>query len=317
MSLAPESGTESALDAYSRIVTAVAADLTPHVAALQVTGPDGRSGAGSAVVVSTDGLLLTNAHVVGRATRGVAVFSDGSESAVDVVGADPLSDLAVVRAREATPEPAELGDAGGLRVGQLVVAVGNPLGLSGSVTAGVVSGLGRSLPTRDGRTARVVEDVIQTDAALNPGNSGGALADSSSRVVGINTAVAGWGLGLAIPVNDTSRRIVGALVADGRVRRAYLGLVSTPAPLPAALAERTGRRRGLRIVDVVGGAPADRAGLKAGDLVLEAGRRPVADAQSLQRLLFAEAIGRPLPMTVHRRGAMVDVITVPTELTGG
>ena len=254
MSLAPESGTESALDAYSRIVTAVAADLTPHVAALQVTGRDGRSGAGSAVVVSTDGLLLTNAHVVGRATRGVAVFSDGSESTVDVVGADPLSDLAVVRAREATPEPAELGDAGELRVGQLVVAVGNPLGLSGSVTAGVVSGLGRSLPTRDGRTARVVEDVIQTDAALNPGNSGGALADSSSRVVGINTAVAGWGLGLAIPVNDTSRRIVGALVAD---------------------------------------------------------------AQSLQRLLFAEAIGRPLPMTVHRRGAMVDVITVPTELTGG
>jgi S1-C subfamily serine protease len=317
MSLAPEPGIESALDAYSRIVTAVAADLTPHVAALQVTGPDGRSGAGSAVVVSDDGLMLTNAHVVSRAARGVAVFSDGSETDVVVVGADPLSDLAVVRARGETPAPAELGDAGALRVGQLVVAVGNPLGLSGSVTAGVVSGLGRSLPTRDGRTARVVEDVIQTDAALNPGNSGGALADSSSRVVGINTAVAGWGLGLAIPINDTSRRIIGTLVADGRVRRAYLGLVSTPAPLPAALAERTGRRRGLRIVDVVPGAPADRAGLKAGDLVLEAGRRPVADAQSLQRLLFADAIGRPLPMTVHRRGAMVDVITLPSELTGG
>jgi S1-C subfamily serine protease len=298
-------------------VTAVAADLTPHVAALQVTGPDGRSGAGSAVVVSDDGLMLTNAHVVSRAARGVAVFSDGSEADVVVVGADPLSDLAVVRARGETPPPAELGDAGSLKVGQLVVAVGNPLGLSGSVTAGVVSGLGRSLPTRDGRTARVVEDVIQTDAALNPGNSGGALADSSSRVIGINTAVAGWGLGLAVPINDTSRRIVTTLVADGRVRRAYLGLVSTPAPLPAALAERTGRRRGLRIVDVVPGAPADRAGLKPGDLVLEAGRRPVADAQSLQRLLFAEAIGRPLPMTVHRRGAMVDVITLPGELTGG
>jgi S1-C subfamily serine protease len=245
------------------------------------------------------------------------VFSDGSGSDVVVFGSDPLSDLAVVRARGETPPPAELGDAGSLKVGQLVVAVGNPLGLSGSVTAGVVSGLGRSLPTRDGRTARVVEDVIQTDAALNPGNSGGALADSSSRVVGINTAVAGWGLGLAVPINDTSRRIVTTLVADGRVRRAYLGLVSTPAPLPAALAERTGRRRGLRIVDVVPGAPADRAGLKPGDLVLEAGRRPVADAQSLQRLLFAEAIGRPLPMTVHRRGAMVDVITLPGELTGG
>ncbi|SOE03668.1 S1C family serine protease [Blastococcus haudaquaticus] len=316
MDAAAGSESEGALDAYSRIVTAVAGDLTPHVAALQVTGPDGRSGAGSAVVVDGEGLLLTNAHVVGRAARGVAVFSDGSESDVDVVGADPLSDLAVVRARGDTPPPAALGDAAGLRVGQLVVAVGNPLGLSGSVTAGVVSGLGRSLPTRDGRTARVVEDVIQTDAALNPGNSGGALADSSSRVVGINTAVAGWGLGLAVPINDTSRRIVRALVADGRVRRAYLGLVSTPAPLPAPLAERTGRRRGLRIVDVVPGAPADRAGLKPGDLVLEAARRPVADAQSLQRLLFAEAIGHPLPMTVHRRGAMVDVVTLPAELTG-
>jgi S1-C subfamily serine protease len=316
MSIAPEPEV-AALDAYSRIVTVVAADLTPHVAALEVTGRDGRSGAGSAVVFTADGLMLTNAHVVSRAVRGRSVFSDGSEADVDVVGADPLSDLAVVRARTATPPPATLGDAGSLRVGQLVVAVGNPLGLTGSVTAGVVSGLGRSLPTRDGRTARVVEDVIQTDAALNPGNSGGALADSSSQVVGINTAVAGWGLGLAVPINDTTRRIIGSLVSDGRVRRAYLGLVSTPAPLPAALAERTGRRRGLRIVDIVPGSPADRSGLKAGDLVLEAGRRPVADAQSLQRLLFADAIGRSLPMTVHRRGAMVDVITVPTELTGG
>src|SRR3954466_11166781 len=315
MSLLPEPGTEaapeSALDAYSRIVTTVAEDLTPHVAALQVPG-----GAGSAVVFTPDGLLLTNAHVVARSQRGRAVFSDGSESDVDVVGADPLSDLAVVRARTATPPPAELGDAGALRVGQLVVAVGNPLGLAGSVTAGVVSGLGRSLPTRDGRTARVVEDVIQTDAALNPGNSGGALADSASRVVGINTAVAGWGLGLAVPINDTTRRIIGALVSDGRVRRAFLGLVSTPAPLPAPLAERTGRRQGLRVVDVVPGSPADRAGLKAGALVLEAPGRPVAEAQSLQRLLFAEAIGQPLPVTVYRRGAMVDVITVPSELTG-
>jgi S1-C subfamily serine protease len=316
MTVLPEPGTDQALDAYSRIVTAVAAELTPHVAALEVRGPDGRGGAGSAVVFTGDGLLLTNAHVVGRARSGHAVFADGTESDVEVVGADPLSDLAVVRALAATPPPAVLGDAATLAVGQLVVAVGNPLGLAGSVTAGVVSGLGRSLPTRDGRTARVVEDVIQTDAALNPGNSGGALADSAGRVVGINTAVAGWGLGLAVPVNDTTRRIIGALIADGRVRRAYLGLVNTPAPLPAALAARTGRRRGLRIVDVVPGSPADRAGLKSGDLVLEAGRKPVAEAQSLQRLLFADAIGRALPMTVHRLGAMVDVITVPTELTG-
>jgi S1-C subfamily serine protease len=232
------------------------------------------------------------------------------------VGADPLSDLAVVRARGATPPPARLGDAATLRVGQLVVAVGNPFGLAGSVTAGVVSGLGRSLPTRDGRAARVVEDVIQTDAALNPGNSGGALADAAGRVVGINTAVAGWGLGLAVPVNDTSRRIVQTLVRDGRVRRAYLGLVSSPVPLPAELAARTGQRRGLQVLDVIAGSPADRAGLRAGDLVLEAGRSPVAAAQSLQRLLFAEAIGQPLPVTVVRSGAMVDVIAVPRELTG-
>jgi S1-C subfamily serine protease len=315
MSLADEHATESAMDAYSRIVTRVAAEVTPHVAALQVSGPSGRAGAGSAVVVD-DRLLLTNAHVVAGATGGIAVFGDGSETAVDVVGADPLSDLAVVRARSATPAPAELGDAAELRVGQLVVAVGNPLGLAGSVTAGVVSALGRSLPTRDGRAARVVEDVVQTDAALNPGNSGGALADAACRVVGINTAVAGWGLGLAVPINDTTRRIITALRRDGRVRRAYLGLVSSPVPLPAPLAERTGQRRGLRIIDVLSGSPADRAGLKAGDLVLEAGREAVASAQSLQRLLFAEAIGRPLPMTVVRRGAMVDVITVPTELTG-
>jgi S1-C subfamily serine protease len=318
VSLADEHDTEAAgaLDAYSRIVTQVAAEMTPHVAALQVSGPGGQGGAGSGVVFTDDGLMLTNAHVVTGATGGRAVFSDGSETAIDVVGADPLSDLAVVRARTSTPPPARLGDAAQLQVGQLVVAVGNPLGLAGSVTAGVVSALGRSLPTRDGRTARVVEDVIQTDAALNPGNSGGALTDSAGRVVGINTAVAGWGLGLAVPINDTTRRIIDTLLRDGRVRRAYLGLVSSPVPLPAALAERTGQRRGLRIVDVIAGSPADRAGLKAGDLVLEAGRAPVASAQSLQRLLFAESIGRPLPMTVVRRGAMVDVITVPSELTG-
>jgi S1-C subfamily serine protease len=316
MGLADERDTEHALDAYSRVVTTVAAELAPHVAALEVTGPGGRGGAGSAVVVSDDGLLLTNAHVVARSTAGRAVFDDGSEAPVQVVGADPLSDLAVVRARGTTPPPAVLGDAGTLQVGQLVVAVGNPFGLAGSVTAGVVSALGRSLPTRDGRAARVVEDVIQTDAALNPGNSGGALADARGRVVGINTAVAGWGLGLAVPINDTTRRIVSTLLRDGRVRRAYLGLVSTPVPLPADLVRRTGQRRGLQVLDVIAGSPADRAGLKRGDLVLEAGRAPVAAAQSLQRLLFAEAIGEPLPVTVVRSGAMVDVVAVPSELTG-
>lgn len=317
----PEEYDDGALDSYSETVMRVAETVTPHVAAIEMTSTrrNGRFrvGAGSAVLFTEDGYLLTNSHVVAGTNKGHAAFADGSRTDLELVGVDPLSDLAVVRGKAPRVAPARFGDAETLRVGQLVIAVGNPLGLAGSVTAGVVSGLGRSIPVWAGGNRRVIEDVIQTDAALNPGNSGGALADSSSAVVGINTAVAGWGLGLAIPINDTSRRIVAALVADGRVRRAYLGLVSAPAPLPAPLAERTGRRRGLRIVDVVPGAPADRAGLKAGDLVLEAARRPVADAQSLQRLLFAEAIGSPLPMTVHRRGAMVDVITVPAELTGG
>src|SRR3954471_4608858 len=303
---------DDAMDAYSRAVSTVAKTVTPHVAGVQLA-----RGSGSAVVFADDGHLLTNAHVVDGNRKGVATFADGSEVPFDVIGADPLSDLAVLRARGETPSAARLGDADQLVVGQLVVAVGSPLGFSGTVTAGVVSALGRALPVRQGRTARVIEDVIQTDAALNPGNSGGALADSASRVVGVNTAVAGIGLGLAVPINDTTRRIISALIRDGRVRRAYLGLVSTPAPLPAQLAQRTGRKLGLRIIDVVAGSPADRAGLKPGDLVLEAGRRPVAEAQSLQRLLFADAIGQPLPVTVHRRGAMVDVVTVPTELTGG
>ena len=311
---------EAPLDAYSRVVTTVARTMTPHVAALSMRSRDRdgrvRSGAGSAVVFTPDGFLLTNAHVVTGAERGEAAFADGSMSEVDIVGADPLSDLAVVRARGAAPPPAILGEADSLRVGQLVVAVGNPLGLAGSVTAGVVSGLGRSLPTTSGRAGRIIEDVIQTDAALNPGNSGGALADANSHVVGINTAVAGIGLGLAVPINATTRHIIGELLADGRVRRAYLGLATMPAPLPEPLAARTGQRLGLRVAQVVPHSPAERAGLHAGDLILSAGRAPLTRAQSLQRQLFGDAIGRPLPITVHRNGAMVDVIAVPGELTG-
>jgi S1-C subfamily serine protease len=303
---------QDALDAYSRVVTSVAAEVTPHVASLRL----GR-GAGSGVVFTDDGFVLTNAHVVGGARTGTAAFADGTESAFDVIGADPLSDLAVVRARGGTPAAARLGDADKLVVGQLVVAVGNPLGLGGTVTAGVVSGLGRSLPTRSGRAGRVIEDVIQTDAALNPGNSGGALADAAGRVVGINTAVAGIGLGLAVPVNATTRRIISALLSEGRVRRAYLGLVSVPAPLPEPVAERVGQRTCLRIVEVVQGSPAARAGLHAGDLVLSVGRQRVSDAQGIQRMLFAEAVGIGLPVTVLRNGAMVDVIAVPVELTEG
>ena len=305
------------LDDYSRVVTGVAERLTPKVASLRVpqTRSAGRGSGeslGSAVVFTADGFLLTNAHVVGRAVGGTANFSDGTTAAFHVVGADPLSDLAVIRATGATPEPAELGEADGLKVGQLVVAVGNPLGLAGSVTAGVVSALGRSLPVGE---HRIIEDVIQTDAALNPGNSGGALADSNARVVGINTAVAGTGLGLAVPINGTTRRIVSALMRDGRVRRAYLGVAVAPAPVaPVWRSKLGGRVTGLRVASVVAGGPADRAGLRVGDLLLTAGAHEVATAQDLQRLMFAEAIGKPLPVTVMRNGALVDVIAEPAEL---
>jgi S1-C subfamily serine protease len=305
------------LDEYSRVVVRVAEQLTPKVASLRVpqTRTAGRGAGeslGSAVVFTADGFLLTNAHVVGRAAGGTAAFSDGTTAAFQVVGADPLSDLAVVRVTGATPEPAELGEADGLRVGQLVVAVGSPLGLAGSVTAGVVSALGRSLPVAE---HGLIEDVIQTDAALNPGNSGGALADAQARVVGINTAVAGVGLGLAVPVNATTRRIVSTLMRDGRVRRAYLGVVVVPAPVaPVWRPKLGGRATGLRVASVVPGGPADRAGLRAGDLLLNAGGHAVATAQDLQRLMFAEAIGHPLQVTVMRNGALVDVIAEPTEL---
>jgi serine protease Do len=299
------------LDSYSRTVSAVAAEITPRVAAVRV----GRGG-GSAVVVPGDGVLVTNAHVVAGARRGRADFLDGVQAAVRVVGADPLSDLAVLRADRPgdLPSPVRVGDADALVVGQLVVAGGNPRGLAGSVTAGVVSALGRSLPTRSGQAGRVIEDVIQTDAALNPGNSGGALADSTGRVVGINTAVAGAGLGLAVPVNATTWRIVETLLRDGRVRRAYLGVVGTPAPVPADVAERHSRRSGVRLAEVVPGSPASRAGLRPGDLVLDVGRHPVQDAQGIQKQLFGDAVGVPLPVTVLRNGAMVDVVAVPTEL---
>ena len=310
---------QSPLDAYSQVVAGVAAHLTGKVASLRVPvsrsrGPAPRRGGeslGSGVVYTSDGFLLTNAHVVGSSQSGTASFGDGSSAPFTVVGADPLSDLAVLRASGSTPPPAELGEADQLVVGQLVVAVGNPLGLVGSVTAGVVSALGRSLPTPGGR---LVEDVIQTDAALNPGNSGGALADSQARVVGINTAVAGVGLGMAVPINATTRRIISTLMRDGKVRRAYLGLVSMPGPLPAPLQERFGRKTGLRVSQVVSGSPADRAGLRTGDLLLTAAGKPVEKAQDLQRLMFADAIGKPFPITVMRNGALVDVIAQPSEL---
>jgi S1-C subfamily serine protease len=302
---------EAPLDAYSRVVTEVAEVLSPSVASLRFR----RSG-GSAVVVTPDGFLLTSAHVVGRARSGTARLLDGRELAVETVGTDPLSDLAVLRADARDLGPARLGDAESLRVGQLVVAIGNPRGFAGSVTAGVVSAVGRSLPTSSGSASRIVENVIQTDAALNPGNSGGALADGRSRVVGINTAVAGIGLGLAVPINETTRRIVAALMSEGRFRRAYVGIAGGSRPLPPRLAATLGRSSAVEIVEIVDGSPAATAGFRPEDLIVSVNGTPVEGVDDLQRLMSHETIGVAQPVTVVRQGIELQLEVVPAELDG-
>jgi S1-C subfamily serine protease len=307
---------DSALDAYSRVVSSVAERLIPSVASLRVQRQMGgwsAGGAGSAVAFTPDGYLVTSAHVVAGTDRGVAVFVDGAEREFRVVGRDALSDLAVVRVDGEVPA-ARLGDASRLKVGQLVVAIGNPLGFAGSVTAGVVSALGRSLTTRDGRTSRMVENVIQTDAALNPGNSGGALSDSAGRVVGINTAVAGIGLGLAVPIDSATERILMALTRDGRVRRAFLGVVGGTRPLPPKLAHAVGRAKGLEVVQLVDRSPAATAGIRPGDLILELDGHPIEGVADLQRLLDDTVVGRHVPLRIARDGDIVELGLTATEL---
>jgi S1-C subfamily serine protease len=312
-----------ALDAYSQVVSGVAEALAPSVANLRVFGARrgggrGPVGAGSAVVLSSDGFLLTSAHVVAdaRATGGggQAAFTDGREIPFHVVGADRLSDLAVLRADADDLQPATLGEAEQLRVGQLVVAIGNPHGFAGSVTAGVVSALGRSLPARTSSAARTIDNVIQTDAALNPGNSGGALADSLGRVIGVNTAVAGIGLGLAVPINQATRRIIGALVMDGAVRRAYLGIAGAPRPLPPALQRRWGSDPCIEVAEVMDGSPAALGGLRAGDLLVELAGQRVRGVQDVQRLMEEDVIGTHVTARVLRQGLERLLQIVPREL---
>jgi S1-C subfamily serine protease len=306
-----------AFDAYSRTVSGVAERLTRSVAHLAVSRRTRRGraeGAGSGVAISSDGYMLTSAHVVAGGHRFEASFSDGRELRAEVVGADPLSDLAVVRVEARDLSPTQLGDADELRVGQLVVAIGSPMGLAGTVTAGVVSALGRSLPTRSGSAGRLVENVIQTDAALNPGNSGGALADGLSRLVGVNTAVAGVGLGLAVPINDATRKIISALMKEGRVRRAYIGIVGGSRPLPPRIASRLGREKGIEVVEVVSGSPAARAGLRAEDLIVEVDGESMGDVGDLQRLMVAERIGQGVQVQVVRDGGLLRLELIPREL---
>ena len=309
---------DEALDAYSQVVTTVAERLTPSVASLRVVQRAGRGGvvqgAGSGVVISSDGFAITSAHVVAGSPRGSAVFVDGHEERFEVVGRDELSDLAVLRLDGRDLHPADLGDASRLRVGQLVVAIGNPLGFAGSVTAGVVSALGRALPLSSGRATRLVENVIQTDAALNPGNSGGALADGRGTVVGINTAVAGIGLGLAVPIDDATRKIIAALMRDGRVRRAYIGVTGGSRPLPPRAAASVGRTLGVEIMEVVAGSPAAAAGFRSGDIILEVDGTSIQDVADLQRLMVGEALGGPMRVLVWRGGETRTIDVQPAEL---
>ena len=300
---------DEAFDAYSQAVIRVAERLSPSVASLRARG-----GGGSAVAITPDGFLLTSAHVVQRSRRVRATFTDGRELEAEVIGTDPLSDLAVLRAQDDALAPATLGDAEKLRVGQLVVAIGNPHGFAGSVTAGVVSALGRSLPTRAGATTRWVDNVIQTDAALNPGNSGGALADGLGRVVGVNTAVAGVGLGLAVPINEGTRRVIGALMTDGRYRRAWIGIAGGPRPLPPRVAAKLGRVGGVEVVEVVEGSPAEHAGIRPEDLILAVNEQPVEGVDDLLRRLTGELIGSVVRVELLREGAEHAVNVVPVEL---
>jgi serine protease Do len=304
-----------ALDAYSRVVTTVSERLSPSVANLRVSrrvrGGRRLDGGGSAVVITPDGFLVTSAHVVARTDGSGRASIAGRDLEFTIVGADPLSDLAVLRVDGGDLAPAELGDAELLRVGQLVVAIGNPHGFGGSVTAGVVSALGRSLPTQAGR---IVENVIQTDAALNPGNSGGALADGLGRVIGVNTAVAGIGLGLAVPINDATRKIIAALMTEGRFRRAYVGIAGGSRPLPPRLATQLGREHAVEVVEVVEDGPAGRADLRPEDLIVEVDGAPVEGVGDLQRLMVGELIGESVTLTVFRGERTLAVTLVPFEL---
>lgn len=309
---------DALLDGYSRTVSWVASELLPSVAALRFQGPDrsGRltGGAGSGVLISADGLLVTSAHVVegavGRGHHGVAAFMTGDEAPFEVVGLDRLSDLAVVRAAGAGYQAARLGDASRLRVGQVVVAIGNPFGFEGSVTAGVVSALGRSLysPAIGATRGRVLGEVIQTDACLHPGNSGGALANSAGEVVGINTALVGpgfgQGLGMAVAINARTRTIIGALAAGRRVRRAYLGIGGAGRPLPRAAAHNSGFSHGIEIFSVVTTSPAGKAGLIPGDVMVSFADEPVGSVATLQSLLSERFIGRQAEVAYLRDGRL-------------
>ncbi|MFZ3325366.1 MAG: trypsin-like peptidase domain-containing protein [Methylocella sp.] len=291
------------LDAYSKAVTKVVERVGPSVVRLDIRhGDRARVGSGSGVIVSPDGLILTNSHVVQGAKRAEVMTLDGRSFTGRVLGDDPDTDLALVRVDEdATLPSAKLGNSKKLKPGEIAIAIGNPFGFDASVTAGVVSALGRSLRSKNGR---LIEDVIQTDAALNPGNSGGPLVSSQGEVVGINTAIISGAQGICFAVaSNTASFVLGELVAHGRVRRAYLGIGASTVPLPRRIALRLGlaQRMGAVVSAVETGSPADHAGLLSGDILLAVDGTPITGADDLVRLLDAEKIDRTIPLDVLRR----------------
>ena len=296
------------MDAYSRAVTGAVTRVAPAVVNVEA-----RTGAGSGFVFTPDGLILTNSHVVAGVGTTWVTLLDGRRVRADVLGDDPDTDLAVLRISASDLQPATLGDSASLVPGQLVVAIGNPFGFQHTVTAGVVSALGRGLRSR---TGRLMENLIQTDAALNPGNSGGPLVTSDAIVVGVNTAVirGGQGIAFAVPSN-TARDVISALIRDGKVRRAALGISAQTTTIPRRVVHDHSLpgNHGVLISEVQAGSAADAAGLQPGDVVIDFGGAPVTSIDELHRELKGDRIGQPIPLRILRQGAPRRVVVVPAE----
>jgi len=310
---APVDFEEDPLDAYSRAVVKVVEDVGPAVVSLSRRSRRGPAGAGSGVAFTPDGYVLTNAHVVAGARELEVGFTDGSTTVAHVVGLDHATDLAVVRASSPAPKHAAFGKSATLRVGQLVVAIGNPLGFSSTVSAGVVSALGRTMRARGGRA---MEGIVQSDVALNPGNSGGPLVDSRGRVVGVNTAIilGAQGISFSVPI-DTATWVIAELLSAGRVRRGWLGIAGQNRPVTREVAREVGlpNTTGVEVSGFDERGPAARSGLRRGDVVVRLGDKPVASVDDLHRALSRWPLPGALRLQVLRERKLVDLDVTPVE----
>ncbi|MBI4287796.1 MAG: trypsin-like peptidase domain-containing protein [Chloroflexi bacterium] len=302
------------MDAYSRRIIRVVQEVGPAVVSISgamVSQRGEQEGSGSGVIVAPDGYVLTNAHVV-HGSRGILVgIGSGQTYEAVTVGEDHDSDLPVVRVSASGLPSARLGDSDSIQVGQAVIAIGNPLGLQTTVSAGIVSALGRSLRSM---TGRLIENIIQTDAALNPGSSGGALVDTLGNLVGINTAIIQYAQGIcfSIPI-DTAKWVTAALIRDGKVRRGYMGLIGHPVKLGRPLANRLKQERGMLVAGIDPEGPAARAGVREGDAVISLGGKPTPDIDSIHRILTGDAVGKPMALEALRGDAFVEMNVAPVE----